>query len=222
MLRARILIAEDEPDFASALAEFLQDLGYQTEIVATGIALDAALRAGPRDLILLDLGLPGRTGFDLLDDSDLIGRAAVIVLTGNPDAVERIVGLEAGADDYLVKPVDLRELAARIGSVLARRLGRQRQIVSFENASADLTAARILYPDGLTAPLSPGEVALIRTFAENPHRVLDRDQLLELAPAETTEALDRAIDSRIARLRRKLGTAQIVTLRGRGFRYEPD
>lgn len=221
MLRARILIAEDEVDFAAALAEFLTELGYEVENVETAIALDVALRARPRDLILLDLNLPGQSGFEFLGDSALIGKAAVIILTGSPCAIDRIVGLEAGADDYMIKPVDLRELAARIGSVLARRLGRQRQIVSFERASADLSAARILYPDGQTAPLSAGEVALIRAFAENPHHVLDRGRLLELAPAETVEALDGAIDNRIARLRRKLGTAQIVTLRGRGFRYEP-
>lgn len=221
MLRARILIAEDEADFAAPLAEFLDELGYEVETVATAAELNAALRARPRDLILLDLNLSGQSGFDILVDSALIGKAAVIVLTGNACTIDRIVGLEAGADDYLIKPIDLRELAARIGSVLARRLGRRRQIVLFERASADLNAARILYPDGQTAPLSAGEVALIRAFAENPHHVLDRGRLLELAPAETIEALDGAIDNRIARLRRKLGTAQIVTLRGRGFRYEP-
>lgn len=160
MLRARILIAEDEADFAAPLAEFLDELGYEVETVATAAELNAALRARPRDLILLDLNLSGQSGFDILVDSALIGKAAVIVLTGNACTIDRIVGLEAGADDYLIKPIDLRELAARIGSVLARRLGRRRQIVLFERASADLNAARILYPDGQTAPLSAGEVAL--------------------------------------------------------------
>lgn len=218
---ARVLFVDDEPDLAEALAEYFEALGHQVRTATDGIAMEAALRAGPVDLIVLDLNLPGRGGFDILSDPDLLGGAAVIILTGNPDAVDRIVGLEMGADDYVQKPVDPRELAARAAAVLARRGGRARAVVPFETTSADLAAARVLLPEGGTEALSAGEVALIRAFADHPHRLLTRDDLLDLAPAESFEALDRSVDARVARLRRKLRTERIVTVRGQGYRYEP-
>lgn len=218
---ARIIFVDDEPDLASALAEYFADLGALAEVARDGIGLQALLRSGPADLIVLDLNLPGRGGFDLLSEPGLMQGAGVIILTGNPDAVDRIVGLEMGADDYVLKPVDPRELVARARAVLSRRRGRPTQLIPFETTSADLGAARILLEGGQTEPLSPGEVALIRAFATHPHRVLSRDDLIDLAPAESAEALDRSIDSRIARLRRKLRTDRLVTVRGQGYRYEP-
>jgi DNA-binding response OmpR family regulator len=216
--RARIIFVDDERDLAEALAEYFADLGHESVVATDGIALEAAL---PADLVVLDLNLPGRSGMDLLRDLDPLREAAVIILTANQDAIDRIIGLESGADDYVLKPVNPRELAARAAAVLARRQGRRRTLVSFETTSADLSAARVLLPDGGTEALSAGDVALIRAFATRPNRVISRDELIRLAPAESVEAFDRAIDSRIARLRRKLRTDSIVTLRGAGYRFDP-
>lgn len=218
---ARIIFVDDEPDLVSALAEYFTDLGAVAEIARDGIELQAHLRAAPADLVILDLGLPGQGGLDLLSEADLMQGAGVIILTGNADAVDRIIGLELGADDYVLKPVDPRELAARARSVLSRRRGRAAPLIPFETTSADLGAARVLLDAGQIEPLSPGEVALIRAFVAHPHRVLTRDDLMALAPAESADALDRAIDSRVARLRRKLRTDRLVTVRGQGYRYEP-
>jgi DNA-binding response OmpR family regulator len=216
--RARIIFVDDERDLAEALAEYFADLGHESVVATDGIALEAAL---PADLVVLDLNLPGRSGMDLLRDLDPLREAAVIILTANQDAIDRIIGLESGADDYVLKPVNPRELAARAAAVLARRQGRRRTLVSFETTSADLSAARVLLPDGGTEALSAGDVALIRAFATRPNRVISRDELIRLAPAESVEAFDRAIDSRVARLRRKLRTDSIVTLRGAGYRFDP-
>lgn len=219
--RARIIFADDEPDLTEALAAYFEGLGHDTALACDGIALEAALRAGPADLVILDLNMPGRSGFDLMNGLEALRGVPVIILTANPDQIDRVIGLEMGADDYVLKPVDPRELAARAAAVLARRKGQMRLLVPFETTSADLSAARILLQDGATEALSPGEVALIRAFAAHPHRVLSREELIDLAPAETTEALDRAIDARVARLRRKLRTERLVTVRGLGYRYEP-
>lgn len=218
---ARIIFVDDEPDLAEALAEYFNGLGHQAEVAGDGIALEAALRAGPVDLVVLDLNMPGRSGFDLMTDLDPLREVAIIILTANADQIDRVLGLELGADDYVLKPVDPRELAARAAAVLARRTGRTRPLIPFETTAADLTAARILLQDGATLPLSAGEVALLRAFAAHPHRVLSRDDLIHLAPAEATDTLDRAIDSRVARLRRKLQTDRIETVRGAGYRYTP-
>lgn len=219
--RSRIAFLDDEPDLAAALAEYLGDLGHDTVVVADGIALEAELRARPCDLVVLDLNLPGRSGFDLLQDIAPLRDCGVIFLSGRAEAVDRVIGLELGADDFLAKPVDPRELAARVAAVLERRLARTRRLVPFETATADLAAARLLLADGTTEPLSPSEVALLRVFADHPHRVLHRDDLLTLAPGQDAEANDRAVDARVARLRRKIGTDRIVTVRGQGYRYEP-
>jgi len=218
---ARLLIVDDERDLAEAFAEYLGDLGHDVAIAGSAWELEAALARGAVDLVVLDLDLPGRSGLDLLRDGVFPEETAIVVLTGNPDRIDRVVGLELGADDYVQKPVDPRELAARIGGVLRRRLGRRRPLVVFETVSVDLTAARLLRADGPSDRLSPGEISLIRAFAENPGRVLGREELIGMAPAEDADAFDRSIDSRIARLRRKLGTEAIRTVRGFGYVFDP-
>ncbi|WP_439572417.1 response regulator transcription factor [Phreatobacter sp.] len=221
--RGRIAIVDDEPDWAGAVQEYLGDLGYDVDCLAAAWELEPYLARTRPDLIILDLGLPGEGGIDILIRMDLANDVAVLVLTGNPDPVDRVLGLELGADDYVQKPIDLRELAARVAGILQRRLGRRRNLVVFEQASVDLVAARVLKTDGSTERLSAGEVALIRVFADNPGKVLTREEIMEQAPAEDEEAFDRAIDSRIARLRRKLGTEAIRTVRGHGYVFDmPD
>jgi DNA-binding response OmpR family regulator len=221
--RGRIAIVDDEPDWAEAVQEYLGDLGYEVDCLGAAWELEPYLARTRPDLVILDLGLPGEGGIDILIRMDLANDVAVLVLTGNPDPVDRVLGLELGADDYVQKPVELRELAARVAGILQRRLGRRRNLVVFEQASVDLVAARVLKTDGSTDRLSAGEVALIRVFADNPGKVLTREEIMEKAPAEDEEAFDRAIDSRIARLRRKLGTEAIRTVRGHGYVFDlPD
>jgi DNA-binding response OmpR family regulator len=218
--RGRIAVLDDEPDWVDAVREYLTDLGYDVDCLKAAWELEPYLARERPDLIILDIGLPGESGIDILIRTDLASDIAVLVLTGNPDPIDRVLGLELGADDYVQKPVELRELAARVAGILQRRLGRRRSLVVFEQASVDLVAARILKVDGSTDRLSAGEVALIRIFAENPGKVLTREEIMELAPAEDEEAFDRAIDSRIARLRRKLETEAIRTVRGHGYVFD--
>ncbi|MGL4285664.1 MAG: response regulator transcription factor, partial [Phreatobacter sp.] len=204
--RGRIAILDDEPDWVEAVHEYLIDLGYDVDRLGAAWELEPYLARERPDLLILDIGLPGESGIDILIRTDLASDIAVLVLTGNPDPIDRVLGLELGADDYVQKPVELRELAARVAGILQRRLGRRRNLVVFETASVDLIAARVLKADGSTERLSAGEVALIRAFADSPGKVLTREEIMERAPAEDEEAFDRAIDSRIARLRRKLDT----------------
>ncbi|MDP2801791.1 MAG: response regulator transcription factor [Phreatobacter sp.] len=218
--RGRIAVLDDEPDWVDAVREYLTDLGYDVDCLKAAWELEPYLARETPDLIILDIGLPGENGIDILIRTDLASDIAVLVLTGNPDPIDRVLGLELGADDYVQKPVELRELAARVAGILQRRLGRRRSLVVFEQASVDLVAARILKVDGSTDRLSAGEVALIRIFAENPGKVLTREEIMEQAPAEDEEAFDRAIDSRIARLRRKLETEAIRTVRGHGYVFD--
>jgi DNA-binding response OmpR family regulator len=218
--RGRIAILDDEPHWVEAVQEYLIDLGYDVDCLGAAWELEPYLARERPDLLILDIGLPGESGIDILIRTDLASDIAVLVLTGNPDPVDRVLGLELGADDYVQKPVELRELAARIAGILQRRLGRRRNLVVFETASVDLVAARVLKADGTTERLSAGEVALIRAFADSPGKVLSREEILERAPAEDEEAFDRAIDSRIARLRRKLATEAIRTVRGHGYVFD--
>lgn len=218
--RGRIAILDDEPDWVEAVHEYLVDLGYDVDRLGAAWELEPYLARERPDLIILDVGLPGENGIDILIRTDLASDIAVLVLTGNPDPVDRVLGLELGADDYVQKPVELRELAARVAGILQRRLGRRRNLVVFETTSVDLVAARVLRTDGSTERLSAGEVALIRAFADSPGKVLTREEIMERAPAEDEEAFDRAIDSRIARLRRKLDTEAIRTVRGHGYVFD--
>lgn len=218
---ARLLIVDDERDLAEAFAEYLGDLGYTVTIAGTAWEFESHLERHGADLVILDVDLPGRSGLDLIRDGAIPEGTAVVVVTGNPDSIDRVIGLELGADDYVQKPVDPRELAARIAGVLRRRQGRRRPLVIFEAVSVDLSAARLLRENGVSERLSPGEISLIRAFAENPGRVLSREDLIEMAPAEIADAFDRSIDSRIARLRRKLGTEAFRTVRGFGYVFDP-
>lgn len=217
----RIVFVDGGSGPAEELAAYFSGLGYESASLADGWALEAHLRQRGGDLVVLDLDLPGRGGLDLLRDSPALAEVAVILLTPRDDPVERVIGLELGADDIMTRPVEPRELAARVAAVLGRRQGRRRSLVLFETVSVDLAAQRLLRAGGTSERLTPGEIALIRAFAACPGRVLGREDLIALAPADSEDAFDRSIDSRVARLRRKLGTASIHTVRGHGYRFDP-
>ncbi|WP_217899050.1 response regulator transcription factor [Oceanicola sp. 22II-s10i] len=218
---ALIYLIEDEAGLAEACAEYLADRGFDVRVGHSGEDLDHLMaRAGPPDLLILDYGLPGEHG------SQILGRLAtgktfpILVASGEGDAMERVISLELGADDFLVKPYELRELAARAAGLLARYGHAERRLVRFETVTVDLTAQQIVLNDRAEA-LGPGEVALIRAFADRPGQLLSRQDIIELAPADDSEVYDRAIDTRVSRLRRKLATGAIRTVRGHGYVYEP-
>jgi DNA-binding response OmpR family regulator len=221
MRNALIAIVDDETALAEAYAEYLSDLGAEVMTARSGAEFDRLSGGRQPDLVVLDLNMPGEDGLSVLRRLREQGDIPVLILTGNADPIERVVGLELGADDFIVKPVDPRELAARISGILERFGRTRRDLVSFERSTADLSASRLLSADRPPERLSPGEVMLIRAFSSRPGQVLSREELIQLAPAESADPYDRAIDTRIARLRQKLGTEAIVTIRGRGYMFVP-
>jgi two-component system OmpR family response regulator len=218
----RILVVDDEPDLAEALVEYLERLGHRAESLADGKALDMALARGPADLVLLDLRLPGEDGHEILARLKPARDLAVILVSGHAELVDRVTALEMGADDVLAKPIDLRELAARVEAVLrGRRPAAATAAMRFEQATADLAKARLIHDDGRIERLDVGEVSLLRAFLRQPGQLLSRAELLEQAPGLRDDALERSINNRVSRLRAKIGTAAIQTVRGGGYRYDP-
>ncbi len=221
---ADMIAVDDEPAILRMLAEALEAQGHRLRLAQRGAELDRLLAQGVPDLVILDLGLPGEDGFSIarrLRQSHDIG---IVMLTGAGDLVDRVAGLEVGADDYVTKPFSLAELNARIAAVLRRRRLAGQEIVAFGPLSLDLRRWRVLDAEGAPLPLFPTEVDLIAAFATHRGRVLSRDDLLRLAPAHGDDPLDRSIDTRITRLRRKLEQAGadgqlIQALRGNGYVY---
>lgn len=218
---AKLVLVDDEPDLAEAFADYLSALGHEVRTASSAAECDALLDRDPADLVVLDVNMPGESGLDYLRRLRETRAMPVLVLTGVPDPIDRILGLELGADDFVLKPCDPQELAARIAGLLNRYRITTREVVQFEHATVDLTASRLLRIGHPPERLGAGEVMLVRVFAARPNILLTRDDLMDLAPAESTEANDRAIDTRIARLRRKLATEAIVTVRGHGYMFVP-
>ena len=219
---AYIAIVEDEPDLAESYAEYLATLGYRVAIAPSGAAFDATVaQQGRPHLLVLDMNLPGEHGGAILARIAAGKDFPILVASAIDDPMERVVALEVGADDYITKPFELRELAARIAGLLARYGSYQRRLVRLETVLVDLTGQKLLRDGAGIESLGPGEIALIRAFADHPSQVLDRETLLRLAPGEGDEVFDRAIDNRVSRLRRKLATDTIRTARGHGYVYEP-
>jgi two-component system phosphate regulon response regulator OmpR len=230
----RVLIVEDDREVREAVADYLASHGYDCAQAGDGKAMRAALAEGAPDLVLLDLRLPGEDGLSLarwLRDNHEV---AIIMVTAAGDVVDRVVGLEVGADDYLGKPFDLRELLARVKSVL-RRGGKPEkkpakagatQRVPIGACQLDLDTHQLIGQKGEEIPLTGMEFDLLRVFSEHPNRVLSRDQLLTLTRNREWEPFDRSIDIRIARLRRKIELEPekprtIKTVRGAGYIFIP-
>ena len=182
------------------------------------------------DLVILDLMLPGEDGLAICRKLVAAGGPPVIMLSAYGDETDRIVGLELGADDYVSKPCNPRELAARVRAVLRRRAeGGQVQsmrdrLMTFEGWTLDMVLRQVRNPRGVSVPLSSGEFALLRVFIERPHRVLSREQLLDLVQGPDSEVFDRSVDVQISRLRRKLGKDSsgrdlIQTIRNEGYAF---
>ena len=226
----RILVCDDEPDLRGMVAEYLRERGFEAEEAGDAGSLRAALAESAFDLVVLDVRMPGEDGLSALRRLREENGVPVIMLTAVAGTIDRVVGLEMGADDYVAKPVDLRELEARVKAVLRRRAApdspapaRPRPgMVQMGRCTLDLDGASLLGPEGEDVPITAMEFAMLRVFAENRGRVLSRDRLLELAHDREWDPFDRSIDIRVSRLRRKIEPnpkhpETIRTVRGIGY-----
>lgn len=226
-----IAVVDDEADITVLLANYLQGHGYRVTQLHSGHALMATMAEDPPAVVLLDLGLPGEDGFSIARQLREHWRCGLVIVTGRGDAVDKVVGLEVGADDYVTKPFDLRELLARIKAVL-RRIGPvdapaaaaepSRSRFRFAAWQLDTAARRLTDDQGRDAALTGGEFDLLCTFVQHPGRVLSRDFLLEQTRGRDGAPFDRTIDVQVGRLRRKLADdpddPQIIkSVRGAGY-----
>jgi two-component system phosphate regulon response regulator OmpR len=234
---ARILIVDDDADIRRMLVEYLSGHGYEVSVAADGAQMRAEFEKARPDVVLLDVGLPGEDGLALaryLRERHPVG---IIMVTAADGIVDRVVGLEMGADDYVAKPFDPRELRARLKSVLRRVQGEAAAPASASASPArdrrrigrctlDLDSRRLLDADGNDVAITAMEFDLLKTFVDHPNKVLTRDRLLTLTRNREWEPFDRSIDIRIARLRRKVETdpdlpLAIQTVRGAGYMFVP-
>jgi two-component system OmpR family response regulator len=227
-----ILVVDDDPDIRDLVAEFLTRHGYRVDTAADGKAVERAMMRRRPDLVVLDVMLPGEDGLAICRKLSRPDGPAIIMLSAMGEETDRIVGLELGADDYLPKPCNPRELLARIRAVLRRRKEPRGTDEALEAACEfagwrlDLVRHELQSPQSVVVNLSSGEFSLLRAFVERPQRVLTRDQLLEFARGPRSDAFDRAIDVQISRLRRKLesggnGQELIRTVRNEGYLFVP-
>ena len=226
--RSRILVVDDDEGLRELLVRYLSDNGYDAAGVADGQAMKRHLSSHPVDLLLLDVMLPGEDGLSLARDLGTHGGPPIIMLSARGEEVDRIVGLEVGADDYLPKPFSHRELLARVAAVLRRRhppaesRGRLRR---FGPYAVDLVSHR-LTRNGEEVALSGAEFALLKVLLDHPDRVLSRDTLVDLLKGYERAPFDRMVDVRVTRLRRKIEAdpARPVYLRtvwGEGYLFSP-
>ena len=212
-----ILLAEDDPLLGDGLRAGLRQLGFQVDWVQSGDAAERELRAQDYAAAVLDLGLPRRDGMDVLAAVRAAGLATpVLVLTARDAVPDRIRGLDAGADDYVVKPVDLHELAARLRALVRRAHGQPRDRLRAGDVELD-PAARTVRKDGTTVTLSTREFDLLHALMLNANRVLTREQLEQHLYSWGQEVESNAVEVHVHNLRRKLGSASIQTVRGVGY-----
>jgi two-component system, OmpR family, response regulator len=227
-----ILIVDDHREIRDLVSRALTKEGFRVSAAADGRAMRKVLADSRIDLILLDLMLPGEDGLSLCRALRTESSIPIIMLTAKGDEVDRVIGLEMGADDYLPKPFGSRELIARIKAVLRRSqdkvapssTDRRPKHYHFDRWRLDTGARELLRNDGITVPLSTGEYDLLIVFVERPQRVLNRDQLLDLARGRSASSLDRSIDTQVSRLRKKLeldpGDPKIIkTVWGGGYMF---
>jgi two-component system, OmpR family, response regulator len=235
---SHIAVLDDEVDITLLLANYLQGHGFRVTQVHNGRALMTLMETDPADLVLLDLGLPGEDGFAIARRLRESWRCGLVIVTGRGDAVDKVVGLEVGADDYVTKPFDLRELVARVKAVL-RRLTPQASLAVAASAAAapvaaaseklrfagwqlDTAARSLSNPQGQAVALTGGEFDLLQAFARHPGRVLSRDFLLEQTRGREAAPFDRTIDVQVGRLRKKIEADAddpqlIKSVRGAGY-----
>ncbi len=236
-----IIIVDDEAPAREMVGDYLRMHGFTVTLCDGGKSLREAIAVGQPDLVVLDLNMPEEDGLSIIRDLKARTNVPVIMLTATASPIDRVVGLELGADDYVAKPCELRELMARIRSVLRRTIPGKTVIetasppaakestdhlVRFGTRWLDLEAQALRDDEGNEHPLTASEFGLLKVFAANPKRVLSRERLLELANARDAEAFDRAVDLRIMRIRRKIEPdptkpSVIRTIRGGGYLFSP-
>ncbi len=228
-----IFVVDDEPAARDMIGDYLRLQGFTVTLCDGGASLRAESGKAKPDLVVLDLNMPEEDGLSLIRFLKGTGNVPVIMLTATASPIDRVVGLELGADDYLAKPCELRELLARIRSVLRRSAaapeaqGTPNRTVRLGTKWLDLDARVLRDADDNEHPLTASEFSLLKAFAENPKRVLTRERLLDLAQARDSEAFDRAIDVRITRIRKKIEPDPthprvIRTVRGAGYVFSPE
>ncbi len=233
-----IIVVDDEQDIRETLKEYFVANGVNVDLAADGKQMRELVETNKYDLAILDLRLPGEDGLSICRYLRETTSMGVLMLTGSGDTIDRVVGLEVGADDYVSKPFDLRELLARVRSIVRRTtrieenvedsgpVERSPDAFAFGPVSVNPNARTITLPDGTLAPITSMEFDLLKAFADRPNRVLSRDLLLEQAHNRDWEPFDRSIDIRVTRLRKKIEPNPerprfIKTVRGVGYIYDP-
>ena len=227
--QAKLLVVDDDPELQELITAYLSKQGYDIVAVGDGRTMDKALAAGGVDLVILDLMLPGEDGLSIAKRLKHTVDIPIIMVSAQGEDVDRIVGLEIGADDYIGKPFNPRELLARVRAVLRRvgsGSGPALGVVEFGDFRLDLNA-HLLSKDGATVPLTSGEFDLLGILVRHPNRVLDRDRILDLLTGAERSPFDRSIDVRITRLRSKIepdpaAPVFIRTIWGKGYMFCPD
>ena len=225
--RQKLLLVDDDPELQELIAAFLEKQGYGVVAVGDGRAMDRALSHEDVDLLILDLMLPGEDGLSIAKRLKRNTNTPIIIVSAQGEDVDRIVGLEVGADDYMAKPFNPRELLARVRAVLRRATNASStEVAEFGDFRVDLNA-RQLTKAGRAVPLTSGEFDLLDIFVRYPNRVLDRDRLLDLLTGAERSPFDRSIDVRITRLRSKIeynasAPVFIRTVWGKGYMFCPD
>lgn len=247
---AEVIVVDDEADLREAVAGYLARQGLSVRAAGSGPELRALLAERDADAVILDIAMPGEDGLSIARALRSQGDIGIVMLTAAADVVDRVVGLEVGADDYIAKPFDLRELLARLRAVLRRRAAARgaaqgatpdappapsspppapvtgREVRMGRNRLC-LDTRRLIGPDGFEVPLAASEFELLRSFAERPGRTLTREMLLDLAHPHGEERFDRSIDVRITRIRKKIESVpsrpQVIrTVRGIGYVFDPN
>jgi len=225
-----ILVVDDDRDLREQVVSYLREHGYTTHAAADAIEMERQLHAAPIDLVILDVMMPGEDGLSICRRLAASGGPAIIMVSAMGQEVDRVLGLELGADDYLPKPCSPRELLARIRAVF-RRLEERRgeaptrgRTFQFSGFRLDAVRRQLRSPGGATILLTAGEYSLLTAFLEHPQRIMSRDQLLEVARGSQVDVFDRAVDVQISRLRRKLNSCcdvEIIrTVRGLGYLFD--
>ena len=222
-----ILVVEDELRIAGLVRDYLEHAGFEVVVATDGDAALSSARASRPDLVVLDLGLPGRDGLDVTRELRRSSNVPIVMLTARGDEADRIVGLELGADDYIVKPFSLKELVARVRAVLRRTAGGgalgSREVLRAGGVEVDLPRMRVTV-EGRRVELTPTEFDLLATLVREPGRVFTRGQLLDAIRGVAFESYERAVDAHVKNLRKKIESAPgapryILTVHGIGYRF---
>jgi two-component system, OmpR family, response regulator len=229
----RIAVVEDDPEISRMMTSYMTENGFEVTAARSGRDLDRVMASGGKiDCVILDVGLPGEDGLSICRRLRGKSTVPIIMVTGRGTDTDRIVGLELGADDYLPKPFNPRELLARVRAVMRRSVMSESppaevpQVLAFEGWRLDMSRRQLFAPDGAPRSLTSGEFNILAIFCQNPRKVLSRDDLLDLLHGRAAAVFDRSIDVQISRLRRKIETnlkdpSFIKTVRYGGYFFTP-